>query len=117
MRASRWSVVPAVLVLLLYPSSPVPVPALPDDTGNRPEWSADGVENTVAVTSIEQAVLGSGGSGAGGAGSGGVGGSVSGGGVPVCGVTGVTVMLPRGDRAEYRLCRRVESSKDRKSVV
>ena len=27
------------------------------------------------------------------------------GGVPVC---GVTVMLPRGDRAEYRLCRRVE---------
>ena len=31
-----------------------------------------------------------------------------GGGVPVCGVTGVTVMLPGGDRAEYRLCRRVE---------
>ena len=107
MRTTRWSAVPVVLLLLLSPRSPAPYPVLPENTDDGAVVSADAEGDHVAVGETRQSVLGPEGSGAGG--SGGVGESVSGGGgVPVCGVTGVTVMLPMGDRAEYRLCRRVE---------
>ena len=107
MRSSRWSAVPVVLVLLLSTNYPGPAPAPLNTTEEQNEFSASSEGSSVTASSTMRAVLGPEGSGAGG--SGGVGGSVSGGGgVPVCGVTGVTVMLPGGDRAEYRLCRRVE---------
>ena len=106
MRASRWSVAPVVLVLLLSPTHTTAPPV--DTTALQESFSASRVNDGVTLEMWDGYVQDPSGFGAGGSGSGG-GGSVSGGGgVPVCGVTGVTVVLPRGDRAEYRLCPRVE---------
>ena len=94
------------IALALIMAVAVLAPANAEEGGNG-EVTVDGVGSQLVAGKETSYPYGSG-SGAGGAGSGG-GGSVSGGGgVPVCGVTGVTVMLPGGDRAEYRLCRRVE---------
>ena len=101
MRASRWSVAPVVLVLLLSPTYTTVPPV--DTTALQESFSASSVNDGVTLEMWDGYVQDPSGFGAGGSGSGG-GGSVSGGG----GVPGVTVMLPRGDRAEYRLCRRVE---------
>ena len=95
MRTARWSVTSVVLVLILASTS-----AAADE-----KITADGYSDEIGILKEASFTEGAGGSW----GSGDGGGSVSGGGgVPVCGVTGVTVMLPGGDRAEYRLCRRVE---------
>ena len=105
MRTARWSVAPTVLVLLLSPTNTTAPPV--DTTALQENFSASSVNNGVTLEMWDGYVQDPSGFGSGG--SGGGGGSVSvGGGVPVCGLTGVTMRLPGGDRAEYRLCRRVE---------
>ena len=96
MSVTGWSAVPIVLVLLLAPTDNPTTP--PVDIYAVAEGSSG---NHVALSSSEQAVLGSGGS----LGSGAVvePGLVGGGG-PVCGVTGRLVAGSKGDRAEFRLC-------------
>ena len=103
MSTSLWSAVPVVLVLLL--SALFPTPISPDITDDNRQVTADGAGDVITTESTGELIQEPGGSGSG---SGSALESASGGGVPVCGVTGVTVMLPGGDRAEYRLCRRVE---------
>ena len=98
MRTTRWSAVPVVLLLLLVAAYSSPASA--EENGNV---KADGYNDEIGILKETSFPQGSEGFGSGG------GGSVSvGGGVPVCGLTGVTMRLPGGDRAEYRLCRRVE---------